>query len=80
MKWWMAARDALQHSLPDDRLFVAMLTAWVVLLACVTYLLLGWESAGVLIAVAGLFGTATIATQSQPHRRNASPGAPPGRR
>jgi membrane associated rhomboid family serine protease len=53
---------------PDDRLFVAMLTAWIVLLAVVTYLLLGWESAGVLIVVAGLFGFATIAAQSRRHR------------
>jgi hypothetical protein len=49
---------------PDDRLFVAMLTAWIVLLAVVTYLLLAWESAGVLITVAGPFGFATIAAQS----------------
>jgi hypothetical protein len=69
----MAACDALDRHgsfpKPDDGLFVAMLTAWVVLLAVVTYLFLGWESAGVLIIVAVLFAIATIAAQSRRHRR-----------
>jgi hypothetical protein len=54
---------------PDDLLFVAMLTAWVVLVAIVTYLLLGWASAAALITVAGLFGIGTVALQSRPPRR-----------
>ena len=66
LKWWIVAWDAFKL---DDRLFVALLTAWVVVLALATYLLLGWESAGVLITVAGLFAIATIAAQSRPHRR-----------
>jgi hypothetical protein len=60
------------HSLslqPDDLLFVAKLTAWVVLVAIVTYFLLGWESAAALIGVAGLFGIGTITVQCGPHRR-----------
>jgi hypothetical protein len=75
MKWWMAVRDAVlanPHGLslqPDDCLFIAMLTAWVILVTVVTYLLLGWESAGALIGVAGLFAIGTIAVQSRPHRR-----------
>jgi hypothetical protein len=75
MKWgralwdaWMANRHGVALQ-PDDRLFVAMLTAWVILVAIVTYLLLGWESAGAVIAVAGFFGIGTIAVQSRPHRR-----------
>ena len=58
MKWWIGAGDAFRHCLPDDRWFVALLTAWVGLLVAVTYLLLGWASAGVLIAVAAVFGLA----------------------
>ena len=67
MKWWVGA---FHHCLPDDRLFVALLTAWVVLLALVTYVLLGWESAGVLTTVVGVFIIATIAVQSRPRRRH----------
>jgi hypothetical protein len=40
--------------------------------------LLGWESAGVLLTVVGLSGTATIAAQSRRHHR--PPGRPPGGR
>ena len=72
MKWWIVGRDALtvaQHCLPDDRWFVALLTAWVGLLVAVTYLLLGWASACVLIAVTASFGLATIAAQSRQHHR-----------
>jgi hypothetical protein len=75
MKWWIALCDAWKanyHALslqPDDRLFVAMLTAWVVLVAIVTYLLLGWASAGAIITVAGLFAIGTIAVHSKQHRR-----------
>jgi hypothetical protein len=74
MRWWRAARDAFDHCLPDDRLFLALLTAWVGVVALVTYLLLGWVSAGVLIAVVGLSGTATIAAQStRQHQRPRGP-------
>ena len=52
MKWWVGAWDAFHHCLPDDRRCVALLTIWVVLLIVVTYLLLGWESAGALGSVA----------------------------
>jgi hypothetical protein len=54
MKWWTAGWDALMANrrhrfslMPDDALYVAMLAAWVAMLAIVTYLLLGWASAGV---------------------------------
>lgn len=52
MKWWVGAWDAFHHCLPDDRLFVALLTIWVVILIVVTYLFLGSESAGALRSVA----------------------------
>jgi hypothetical protein len=78
MNWWRAAHDAFQHSLPDDRSFLALLTAWVGVVAITTFLLLGWESAAGLIIVVGLSGNATIAAQSRRHRR--PPGLPPGRR
>ena len=71
---WIGAWNAFHHCLPDDRLFVALLTTWVVLLAVVTYLLLGWESAGVLITIAGVVGITTIAAQSRPHRRQGRTG------
>jgi hypothetical protein len=69
MKWWIGAGDAFRHCLPDDRFFIALLTAWVGLLVAVTYLLLGWASACVLIAVTAVFGLATIAAQSRQPRR-----------
>jgi hypothetical protein len=75
LSWWRAARDAYQHSLPDDRLFLDLLTAWVGVVASAALLLLAWESTGVLITVVGLSGTATIAAQSRWHRR--PPGVPP---
>jgi hypothetical protein len=75
MDWWRAARDAFQHSLPDDRSFLALLTAWVGVVAIATLLLLGWESAGVLIIAVGLSGHMTIAAQSRRHRQ--PPGVPP---
>jgi hypothetical protein len=78
MSGWRAAHDAFQHSLPDDRSFLALLTAWVGVVAIATFLLLGWESAGVLIIAVGLSGNATIAAQSRRHGR--PPGLPPGRR
>ena len=55
MKRWNRVWTAFPHCLPDDRLFVALLTTWVAVLTVVTYLLLGWASAGVLIAIAGVF-------------------------
>jgi hypothetical protein len=75
MKRWNGVWTAFPHCLPDDRLFVALLTAWVVVLAVVTYLLLGWESAGVLIAIAGIVGIATVAFQSGEHYRQNHGGA-----
>ena len=78
MSRWRAAHDAFQHSLPDDRAFLALLTAWVGVVAIATFLLLGWESAGGLIIAVGLAGNATIAAQSRRHRR--PPGPPPGGR
>jgi hypothetical protein len=78
VKWWIALWEAWRrHGLslePDDRLFVAMLTAWVTLVAIVTYLLLGWESAAAIITVAGLFGIGTIAVQLRQHRRQERKG------
>jgi hypothetical protein len=80
MKRWDRVRTALRHYLPDDRLFVALLTTWVAVLAVVTYLLLGWASAGVLIAIAGIVGTATVAFHSSaPYRQNHGGARSPGR-
>ena len=67
MKRWNGVWTAFPHCLPDDRLFVALLTTWVVVLTVVTYLLLGWASAGVLIAIAGVVGIATVAFHSSAH-------------
>lgn len=75
MKRWNRVWTAVPHCLPDDRLFVALLTSWVSFLAVVTYLLLGWESAGVLIALAGVVGIATVAFQSSEHDRQNHGGA-----
>ena len=47
----------------------------VVVLPVVTYLLLAWESAGVLIAIAGIVGIATVAFQSSGHDRQNHGGA-----
>ena len=75
MRWWLVLRDAVAHLhpsfflMPDDWLYTVMLTAWVLLVAVVTYLLLGWASAAALIAVAGLLGIGTVAIQSRPPRR-----------
>ena len=75
MRWWLALRDPVAHLhpsfflMPDDWLYTAMLTAWVALVAAVTYLLLGWASAAALIVVAGLLGLGTVAVQSRTPRR-----------
>jgi hypothetical protein len=69
MRRRVRAWTIVSHCLPDDRLFVALLTTWVALLVVATYLLLGWESAGVLITVAGAAGIATVAFQSRQHDR-----------
>jgi len=75
MKWWQAVRDPVTNLhpsfflLPDDWLYTAMLTAWIVLVTAVTYLLLGWASAAALIGVACLFGIGAVAIQIRPPRR-----------
>jgi uncharacterized membrane protein YccC len=64
-------RSVMAHSLPDDRLFIALLTTWVGLLAVATYLLLGWASAGLLVVILGVMGIGTIAFQTRhPHRQD----------
>jgi hypothetical protein len=65
----MGAWFAVSHALPDDRLYVALLMTWVTLVAVVTYLLLGWVAAGVLISVAGLVALGALALQSRQHDR-----------
>ncbi len=75
VRWWRAVRDPIAHLhpsfflMPDDWLYTALLTAWVSLVAAVTYLLLGWASAAALLTVAGLVGLGTVALQSRPPRR-----------
>ena len=59
---------SLKH---DDLLFVALLAAWIVLVAVVSYLLLGWTGAGAVITVASLCGMGLVAVQSRPHRPKA---------
>jgi hypothetical protein len=54
--------------LPDDRLYVALLTTRVALVAVLTYLLLEWASARLMIAIAGSCIT-TVAFQSSQHDR-----------
>jgi hypothetical protein len=55
---------------PDDRLFVAMLAAWVVLDAVVSCALLGWQGAFVLIFVGGLVALAAVMGQSKERARS----------
>ena len=54
---------------PDDLMFVAMLTAWVLIVALVSYLLLGWAGAGAVVSAASLYAAAMIAVQSREVRR-----------
>jgi hypothetical protein len=56
---------SLKH---DDFLFVVLLAAWILLVAVVSYLLLGWIGAGAVITVATLCGMGLIAVQSRPRR------------
>ena len=59
---------------PDDLLFVAMLAAWVLVVAIVAYLLLGWVGAGTVMAAASLFVAGMIAAQSRELRRHGRHG------
>jgi hypothetical protein len=77
MKWWMAVRGRVitdpspsAFLMPDDWLYAAMLSAWIALVAVVTYLLLGWASAAALIIVAGLSAIGMVALQSRSPRRH----------
>jgi ABC-type transport system involved in cytochrome bd biosynthesis fused ATPase/permease subunit len=76
MKLWMAVRgrgitdpspDAFL--MPDDWLYAAMLSAWIALVAVVTYVLLGWASAAALLVVAALSALGMVAIQSRSSRR-----------
>ena len=80
MRWWAAVRAPLIahlhprfYLMPDDGLFVGMLTAWVSFVAIVTYLLLGWACAGALVTVMGLVGMGAMMVDSTTH------GNPPQR-
>jgi hypothetical protein len=57
---------------PDDLMFVALLTTWVLIVALVAYLLLGVIGAGVVMAAASLFAAGMIAVQSRAIRRHGS--------
>jgi hypothetical protein len=71
MKSWVVISDAVTAArrglspLPDDRLFVAVLASWVLFVALVTYVLLGWLGAGVILAVGALAGIGRIAMHSR---------------
>jgi hypothetical protein len=73
---WVAERHrvtARRPSLalrPDDRLYVAMLAAWVLLVTVVGYVLLGWAGAGAILAGAMLVGIVTIVVQSRERARS----------
>ena len=75
VKAWTALRTAgtAHHPAlslkPDDLMFVAMLTAWVLIVALVSYLLLGWAGAGAVVSAASLYAAAMIAVQSREVRR-----------
>jgi hypothetical protein len=77
MQWWRAAWLAFVHCLPDDRMFLIVVTAWVALLAVASYVLLGWQGAGTIMAIAGLFGVGAVVVQLRQHR---GAYAPPGHR
>ncbi len=76
VNWWIELCDTLTAGrlslcLPDDRLFIAMLAAWVVLDALVSCALLGWQGgAWVILAVGGLVGMVAIAVQSNERPRS----------
>ena len=57
---------------PDDLMFVVLLTAWVMIVAIVAYLLLGLIGAAVVMAAASLFAAGMIAVQSREFRRHGS--------
>jgi hypothetical protein len=82
VNWWVELCDTLTAGrlslcLPDDRLFIAMLAAWVVLDALVSFALLGWQGAYVILAGGGLAGMVAIALQSHERRPRSSRAAEP---
>jgi hypothetical protein len=76
--WWVTLCDTVTRGYlsrclrPDDRLFVAMLAAWVVLDGLVSCALLGWAGVGVILFAGALLSMLAIAMQS-------SEGSRPGR-
>jgi hypothetical protein len=68
--WWVKLCDSvtgghLSRCLrPDDRLFVAMLAAWVVLDGLVSCALLGWAGVWVILFAGALLSMLAIAMQS----------------
>ena len=65
--WWPTTR--VLAVAPDDGAFIVLWASWVVLLALVTSVLLGWASGASILGVAGLVGIVTIAVQSSGARR-----------
>jgi hypothetical protein len=79
--WWVQLCDTVtggylsRRLRPDDRLFVAMLAAWVVLDAVVSCALLGWQGAFVLVFVGGLVAVAAVLAQSKERARSSQAAA-----
>ena len=74
--WWVELCDTVtagylsRRFRPDDRLFVAMLGAWVVLDAVASCALLGWQGVFVLVFVGGLVTVAAVLGQSKERARS----------
>jgi hypothetical protein len=74
--WWVTLCDTVTRGhlsrclRPDDRLFVAMLAAWVVLDGLVSCALLGWAGIGVVLFAGALLGMLAIAMQSSERSRS----------
>jgi hypothetical protein len=54
--------------MPDDCMFVMLLTAWLAVLATTAYILLGWIGVVTILTLASL-GLGTVALQSRHSRR-----------
>jgi hypothetical protein len=58
---------------PDDGLFVAMLATWVLFVALVSFVLLGWAGGASVLGAGGLVGVVTVAVQSRGGHRSDRP-------
>ena len=55
-RWWQVTWVAVA---PDDRAFLALWATWVVFVALVGYVLLGWTGGALVLGIAGAFMVVT---------------------